>query len=152
MDFILTSLVSALISVFTAFAILGLEEWRNKKKLLRALNAEIGSNLSLVKKLLTTSENLKGTVFDLQSLYVSSYEDFRRSGHLLSLNQETRELLEEVYKLTYSHNSQTEVMKNQQIDFSSTIAMIGTLAPRSGGSSERLKALAVKLQLLQQQL
>jgi hypothetical protein len=158
MDFLISSLITGLISVFTAFIILGLQEWRNKKKLLQAVHSEIGSNLSLAKKITPLAEYIsasdktkecKGTKFDLQSFHVSSYESFRLSGHLLSLKQKTRELLEEVYVLISSHNSQTEMLKNQQIDFSSYEAIIATLAPRIGGYVERLKVLTEKLQLLQ---
>jgi hypothetical protein len=160
MDFALASLISALISVSTAIIILSLQERRNKKRILKAVSGEIGSNLSLVKRLLPLAESLsskygfveyKSTIFDLQSLYVSSYEDFRLSGYLLSLNQKTRELLEEVYKLIFSHNSQTEMLRSQQIDFSSPQTLVGTLAPRIGGYLERLQVLAEKLQLLQEE-
>jgi len=159
-DFLISSLISALISVFTAVIILSLQEWRSKKRVLKAVYGEIVGNLRLVKKLIPLAKSFsskdgfieqKSTVFDLQSLHVSSFETLRLSGHLLSLNQKTRDLLEEVYKLISSHNSQTEMLISHKIDFSSPQTLIGTLAPRIGGYIERLEVLREKLQSLQEE-
>ena len=93
MDFLFSSLITGLISVFTAFIILSLQEWRNKKRMLKAIYSEVESNSSLAEQILPLAEYLNkenkskeymGTFFDLQFLYNSSYEDFRRSGYLLS--------------------------------------------------------------------
>ena len=89
---LITALITGLISVFTAFIILRLQEQRNKKRMLNAVYSEVESNLSLAQKILPLAEHFskkekrkgyRGTYFDLQRLHTYSYEDFRRSGYLL---------------------------------------------------------------------
>lgn len=137
-------------------------DYREKKKIFKALYGEVESNLSLAQKVLPLAECFSGrdktkthmdiTYFDLQHLHTYSYEDFRRSGYLLSLNGKARELLEEVYELIFSHNHQTDTIRSQEVDYSSYVAMVATIAPRTGGYSERLKILIEKLKLLREEL
>ena len=155
-------IISGIVSVFTAIIILKLQAWTSKKKIFKALYGEVEGNLILAKTVLPLAEYLSGrdetkadmgiTYFDLQRLYIYSYEDFRRSGYLLSLNGKARELLEEVYELIFSHNYQTDTIRRQEIDYSSYVAMIATIAPRIGGYLERLKILIDKLKLLREEL
>jgi len=163
MDFLplISALITGLISVITALTILRLQEWRHKKRMLKALYSEVESNLGLTGKILPLAEHFskkdngkdyKGTYFDLQHFYTYSYEDFRRSGYLLSLNHEARQELEEVYTLISSHNHQTDILREHKVDFSSHEATISSLFPRIGGYSERLEILKNKLKLLQEEL
>jgi len=154
--------ISGMVSVFTAIIILKLQAWTSKKKIFKALYSEVESNLSLAQKVLPLTEyfNRKDepkahksiTYFDLQRLHIYSYEHFRRSGYLLSLNEKSRKLLEEAYELIFPHNYQTGTIRSQEIDYSSYPAMVATIAPRVGGYSERLKILIDKLKLLREEL
>jgi hypothetical protein len=156
-----SALITASASILTAIIILQLQNLFSKKKIFKALYGEVESNLSLAQKILPLAEHFTqkkekekhlGTYFDLQRLYTYSYEDFRRAGYLLSLDSKTRELLEEVYELIFSHNYQTERIRSREIDLSSYEASILSLIPPIGGYSERLKRLIEKLKLLEQEL
>jgi len=46
----------------TAFIILRLQEWRNKKRVFKAFYSEVESNLSTAEKLLLLAESLSKTV------------------------------------------------------------------------------------------
>jgi hypothetical protein len=146
LSYLISSLASGFISVSTAIFILRLQEWRNKKKTFKALYSEVEGNLNIAQKLLPMAESISsnsgqfiGTVFDLQRFHAYCYEDFRRSGYLLSLHDEARQLLEEVYELIFSHNRQTDVQ-------------VFELIPRLGGYSERLRTLIEKLKELKEHL
>lgn len=131
-------------------------DYRERKKIFKALCSEVECNLNTAKKLLPIAQSIgesrisraigTSTIFDLQRLHTHSYEDFRRSGHLLSLKVETRLLLEEVYELIFSHNNQTNTITHQEI------SDILSLIPRIGGYSERLETLTKKLELLKNKL
>jgi len=150
--------ITGLISISTAFIILKLQEWRNKKRVFKAFYSEVESNLSTVKKLLPLAESLGKTVksvvtkFDLQNLYIASYEELRRLGYLLSLNEKVRALTEEVYGLISCHNNQTNELMNQQFNFSNPKALMLSMIPRLGGYKERLEELVQKLGVLKEEL
>ena len=150
--FLISALVSGLISVSTAVIILRLQEWRNKKRLFRALYNEVEDNLSIAKAILPHVESISSlgkryvvtgsvdkTVFDLQYFRTYCHQDFRRSGYLLSLHEKARQLLEEAYELIFSHNLQTRMFLHEPI-------------PRSKGYSERVKILIDKLRQLKKEL
>jgi hypothetical protein len=147
-------IISGIVSVSTAIIILRLQSWFSKKQAFKALYGEIESNLSLAQKVLPLAiyfskkdkreEYTSSTYFDLKPLYTYCYEDFRRSGYVSSLNQNARELLQEVYELITSHNYQTEILRSQKI--------LESIFPRIGGYSERLEILIDKLKLLREQL
>lgn len=161
---ILGYIVSSIVSVLAAIIILSLQSWINKRRVFKAFYSEIESNLNSVQRILPLAEQFtkKGTkrkytdksitYFDLQCLYTYSYEEFKRAGYLLLLNKETRELLEETYRLISSHNYQTEKVKGREIDFSSLQAMKLSIFPRFGGYTERLKKLIEKLKLLKEKV
>lgn len=158
-SFLISALVTGLISVSTAVAILRLQEWRNKKRMLKALYSEVEGNFATAEKVLPLVDSFTdktkkpiGTKSDLQNLHTHSYEDFRRSGYLLSLNEKARQLLEEVYGLIFCHNDQTDRLKNQELEFSSPQALMLSLIPRVGGYKERLEKLIQKLKLSKEEL
>ena len=148
-------LISGLVSVSTEYIILQLQRWYEKKKHFEALYGEVETNLNIAESLLPLAESFSGkkkkifgTVFDLQRFHVYCYEGFQRSGYSLSLNKESKQLLERVYELISSHNCQTDILMNE-ID-------IGTPLPlpimRTGEYSQRLNALIPKVKTLRDQL
>jgi len=156
---ILPSLLSPLISILAAFIILKLQRWYEKKKYFNTLYSEAESNLLIAENLLPLAEAISGkkkeslgTVFDLQRLYTYCYEDFKRSGYFILLDEKTRNLLEEVYEIISSHNSQTNVMIMEQMNIPEYIKLGIPPPQRTGGYTERLTSLIPKLKDLRDYL
>jgi len=104
------SIVQGLISVSTAFIILKLERWYDKRKHFKALYGEVEVNLNIAENLVSLAESIGsrggerlGTVFDLQLFHVNCFEEFKSSGYFITLDEKTRKSVE-VYELISSHN------------------------------------------------
>lgn len=146
LELIFTAFVTGIISVITAIVILWLQRRENRRRIIYALYNEIDCNLNLAQKLLPIAKtfelsrkNHQYTYFDLEYFYNNSYEDFRHSGYF-KFSGQSKQLLEEVYRLISSHNTQTDIIIH------------GDFPPRTRGYPERIKKIIEKLQSLKKEL
>lgn len=155
------SIIQGLISVSTAFIILKLERWNNKRKNFKALYGEVEINLNiaenlvpLVKSIGSRGRNHSGTIFDLQLFHVNCFEEFKRSGYFITLDENIRKLVEEVYEQISSHNYQTNDLHSPTSPAEILELAKHRIPPplRTGGYSERLTSLIPKLKDLRDKL
>jgi hypothetical protein len=148
LELVFSAFITGLVSVITAIVILWLQRHDTKRRIINALYNEIDCNLNLAQKLLQIAEAFEShgrhhqhTYFDLEHFYSNSYEDFRRSGYFkFSGMSSSKQLLEEVYRLISSHNTQTDIIIH------------GDFPPRTRGYSDRIKMIIEKLQILKKEL
>lgn len=153
------SIIQGLISVSTAFIILKLERWYDKRKHFKALYGEAEVNLNIAENLVPLAESIGsrgrerlGTVFDLQLFHVNCFEEFKRSGYFITLDEKTRKSVEDVYEQISSHNRQTNTLLMRQGEILDLVKQGIPPALRTGGYSERLTSLIPKLKDLRDNL
>lgn len=155
------SIIQGLISVSTAFIILKLERWNDKRKHFKALYGEVELNLNIAENLVPLAESIgsrgrkhPGTIFDLQLFHVNCFEAFKRSGYFITLDENIRKIVEEVYEQIFSHNHQTNALHLPMRTTEILELAKQSIPPglRTGGYSERLTSLIPKLKDLRDKL
>ncbi len=128
-------------SIIIALAIHKMDETVYKRRFFKALYHEIEWNLYRIKKLSDRRKNEttrnKITPPELPLLLISSYQTARLAGELLTLREEIRDELDEVYEFIDGHNR---------------IVLICESVPTEDFFWDRIKKMEEKLQHLENEL